>query len=361
MTRSSKQLKSILEVPLLCFTLATPRKSIKLFLYSIVAILLLSTQFAKAQKSGERLFVLNEKMHESLTQGNGKTACNPSEVLADLLRQIGEKARVYPTENYYYFTFYRGGKTFLGSLRLAVGQRDKGIVQFACYEKYTGWIDRETIPLVTKNLSQKNGVVVTKLSDFTYKVSFEKYSTTFHLNNLSQTKNKVPPAGNDKFVGRAFDESGLIFNLMYNKPSKKIYFILDKPGSTPETFIQHKTKIFIGKRTGFVFFEDQFQNYILVAANAEEVYKNTWYDGPFDQLPENFYKKIKFWDVVYDAFPELKGKIRDDGVMINEPDSVFGIFSYREYQNKRDLQFITKCTETQANRKDLLSCFFEGT
>ena len=336
-------------------------KSIRLILHSTVAVLLLFTQFAQARDSGERIFVLNEKMHDSLLQGNGNSACIPNEVLPGLLRQIGGVARVYPTENYYYFTFYREGKSFSGSLRLAVGQRDRGILQFACYEKYTSWIDRETIQVITKDLSKKDGVVVKKLSDFTYQVSFEQYSTTFHLNNLDQRENKLQSAGNDKFVGRVFDESGLTFNLMYNKPSKTIYFVLNTPNSTPETFIRHSKNVFIGKRTGFVFFEDQLHNYILVAANAEEIYKNTWYDGPFDQLPENFYMDIDFWGVVYDAYPELKGKLRDDGVFIEEPDHIFGIFSYREYQDESHLQFIAKCSEMHPDRKSLLRCFFGRT
>jgi hypothetical protein len=283
-------------------------------------------------------------------------ACDPNEVLGELFKQISPVATIYPTENYFYFSFFREGKSYSGDLRLAVDGRDDGIVQFVCYETYTSWLDKSLTPVVQKALSKTDGVFVTKINDFEYDIEFHGVSVKFLLNKIDQTPDKDKLEKGEKFSGRIFDESGLIFDLVYNPAEKAFYFVLDTKNPVADAFVKVKDKVYIGKRTGFVFFEDiVVKRFILIAVHTEEVHNNTAYDGPGDQLPENFYKEIGFWGHVYDAYPDLVGKLTSGGTYIDS-DFIFAIYAYQEYFSKKDLGFIDACMSRNSKGIKLILC-----
>ena len=47
--------------------------------------------------------------------------------------QLPEEVYVYPTENYYYFSFYTNGGLYCGNIRLGAEDRDHGLLSFAYY------------------------------------------------------------------------------------------------------------------------------------------------------------------------------------------------------------------------------------
>jgi hypothetical protein len=325
-----------------------------LCLYGLVICLL--TDRAVSQEDRPRHFELNEDMIRAVNTPANPQACSPNEVLGDLFKQISPVARIYPTENYYYFSFYRGGKSYSGSLRLAVDSRDDGIVQYACYETYTSWLEVNPKAGLEKQLSRDDGVFVTKISDFEYNIEFQDIGVTFVLNNIDQTPDKDKLRKGEKFVGRIFDESALIFDLVYNTIEKAFYFVLDTRKRIPDAFVRMKDNVYVGKRTGFVFFEDvAMKRFILIAVHSEEVNKNTPYDGPGDQLPENFYKDLGFLDYVYEAHPDLVGKLTSGGTYINSG-SIFAIYSYRDYFSKKDFGFIDSCITKNPSGTKLILC-----
>lgn len=53
------------------------------------------------------------------------------DVFQFVFNQLPDEVTVYPTENYYYYSFYHNGIELSGNIRLDALDRDKGIVHFA--------------------------------------------------------------------------------------------------------------------------------------------------------------------------------------------------------------------------------------
>jgi hypothetical protein len=309
---------------------------------------------AVCQEIRPRQFILNEDMIRGVLTPADPTACNPKDVLHDLFRQIGPVARIYPTENYYYFSFYRGGKLYSASLRLAADSRDRGIVQYNCVEALSTWIERGERMLISTELSQADGVDVRKIGEFEYSIGIDGAEVRFTLNEIDQRPDESKLARGEHFAGRIFDESGLVFELIYNRPEKAFYFLLDTQKRVPESFVKMKKNVFIGARTGFVLYQDIImRRLLLVAVQAEEIRSNTPYDGPFDQLPENYYEQLDFWKYVYEVYPKLVGKLTAGG-SFRDRKSIFAIAPYSSYSLKDDLRFIDTCTRMHQRAKMLV-------
>src|SRR5688572_14271291 len=51
-----------------------------------------------------------------------------------VLNSLADRVKVYPTENYYYFSFLDQGSEIWGNIRLDSIDREEGIVSFAYYQ-----------------------------------------------------------------------------------------------------------------------------------------------------------------------------------------------------------------------------------
>ena len=78
---------------------------------------------------------------------------DPKAMLAFVLESLPDRVKVYPTENYYYFTFYSQGVRYAGNIRLDMMDRDKGKLHFAYFEDLQEW--KEDAPL-TYNVFEKS-------------------------------------------------------------------------------------------------------------------------------------------------------------------------------------------------------------
>lgn len=336
-----------------------PRRALPRCLGPIIGLLLLLAFPAAggaAETPGPRYFTLNEQMIAGLETPADPKACDPGQVLGDLLVQLGPTAKVHPTENYFYFQFYRGARSYSGSLRFTLGKRDQGIVEYACYETYVSWLEPDHDKGVIAELSAKDGVAVVRTGHLEYEVAIDGLATRFALNNLDQTPNARILASGERFIGRSFDESGLAFDILYDQKRKAFFFVLDTRDQVTETFVKVSPRVAMGSRTGFVFYEDEAPNrMVLVAAYSEDIFRNSWFDGPFDHLPENFYETNGFWTAVYDAFPELEGKLSPSGEFLDDG-MIFAITPYRGYLSEAGLAFIKDCGARGLERADLIVC-----
>jgi hypothetical protein len=64
---------------------------------------------------------------------------DPIKVFAFVFASLPERVKVYPTENYYYFTFVHAGAPYDGNIRLDASNRDDGKVIFAYSEDLKEW------------------------------------------------------------------------------------------------------------------------------------------------------------------------------------------------------------------------------
>src|SRR5262249_56007559 len=129
-----------------------------------------------------------------------------------LHNSLPDRVKVYPTENYYYFTFVHRGVPYAGNIRIEPGDGDKVTVHFVYYQDWSEW--HEDSPLTHVVLDDSRGVGVEKLERLIYRLSYGGKSVVFALNDLSQVK---PPAGalapGERFIGPIFDESAIRFFL----------------------------------------------------------------------------------------------------------------------------------------------------
>jgi hypothetical protein len=273
--------------------------------------------------------------------------------------QLPEEVTVYPTENYYYYSFYHKGIEFSGNIRLDALDRDKGIVHFACFSTFNRWNDE--IINHYKKFEKSDGVVLKQIAPLKYALSYRTKTVTFKLNDLSRV---IPPVSkirkDEQFIGPVFDESGIQLYLVYNQKIKKFHYILNEQGTIPETFTPSKINkdIIIGTRTGFSFYRDSHKKrYLLIGVYSGNSMVNNYYDGPFDQLPDNFIKEDALKNAFISQSPELNGKIDRYGNTDNGTSRVL-ITPYIHYTYEQDLSVFSECTSRAGKNIDAYyTCF----
>jgi hypothetical protein len=283
---------------------------------------------------------------------------NPMAVLAFVLNSLPDRVNVYPTENYYYFNFFYGGSPYAGNIRIEPGDGDKPTVHFVYYEDWSEW--HQETPLTHVVLDASRGVTVEKLDRLVYRLTYGGKSVVFALNDLSQVR---PPAGSlapgETFIGPIFDESAIRFFLVYNSKLKLFLYTLDETVKVAEDFFPagRSGRILVGKRTGFVFYKDRLLDRKILIGVFEPNYRlNTHFDGPFDQLPDNFIEGETLRRAILEVAPSLKGHIDRFGSF---PGGAvrFLIRPYATYQTVSELYGVDKCARARLRAASYYTCF----
>jgi hypothetical protein len=273
---------------------------------------------------------------------------DPMAVFDFVFTTLPERVKVYPTENYYYFTFINDGAPFDGNIRLDASNRDQGKVIFAYSEDLEEY--RNETPVQHLILDESQGVKLEKVENFVYRMTYKGKSVVFELNDLSNVK---PPANalapDEEFIGPTFDESGIRFFLVFDKRLKIFHFILDETVKVADQFEPTKKsdRILIGKRTGFAFYRDHLrERKIMIGAFEGNMVTNSYFDGPFDQLPDNFIQGDMLKDAIIAAAPEMKGRIDRFGAW-GDGSERFAIDPYIAYRMLDDLSMFDDCAQAR--------------
>ena len=193
----------------------------------------------------------------------------------------------------------------------------------------------------------------------TYRVTHAGKTVTFVLNDLSAVKPPPERCGPDEtFLGPVFDESGIRFFLVFNSRLKIFHFVLDETTPVADQFAAPKGSepIQIGKRTGFAFYPFDGRK-ILVGVDERQSRLNTYLDGPFDQLPENFIEGEALREAILAADPSAKGKIDRLG-NFTDGSGRFLIHPYLLYRQLGDLAVFQRCVASKAvAAADRAACF----
>jgi hypothetical protein len=300
----------------------------------------------------------NESYVEDVLSPSQLNIDDPMAVFGFVMSRLPERVKVYPTENYYYFGFTQNGIRYAGNIRLDASNRDDGKVDFAYFEDTSQWYDDS--PIKHMVLDAARGVMVEKIEPLQYRVSYQGKSIVFALNDLRNVK---PPAGalgpDEKFIGPIFDESAIRFFLVFNTKLKIFHYVLDETEKVAEQFFSPKKsdRILIGKRTGFAFYRDhRLDRKILIGAFEGNMRANNYFDGPFDQLPDNFIEGETLRDAILSVQPLLKGQIDRFG---SAPDGSirFMIGPYLPYRAISDLDPIHACAVRKQKAPDYHRCF----
>jgi len=289
----------------------------------------------------------NQQYIEETQADNTLDVDNIMSVFTYVLDSLPDTVKVYPTENYFYFSFVHGGIRWAGNLRFDVETRDAGKVHITYFKDFTAWQQDEHDH--TAILGASDGVVVERLRDLVYRVTAAGRSVVFELNDLSTVT--PPPAAvrqQEKYLGPVFDESGVRFFLVFNPQQKLFLFILDETVPTADELYPSAASenIVIGRRTGFAFYRDRFaERRILVGVHGGNTSVNNYLDGPFDQLPDNFIKGNELLDAILTVSPELEGTL--DRFGNSDDDTVrYLIAPYMQYEFDDELGFFDACTRS---------------
>jgi hypothetical protein len=302
---------------------------------------------------------MHESLVEDLMRATELPLADPVAMFAYVLGALPERVKVYPTENYYYFSFIYGKVRYAGNIRLDVMDRDRGRVHFAFYEDLAEWKDETPVTHVVLDMAQ--GVAVEKLDRLLYRISYRDKTVVFALNDLSGV---VPHTGtlgpDEKYIGPIFDDSAIRFFLIYNTRLKIFHYVLDESVEVADQFSPATAtdRIVIGKRTGFAFYRDhRLDRKILIGVFEGNARVNNYLDGPFDQLPDNFIEGDTLRDIILDVDPSLAGKIDRLG---GSPDGAdrFLISPYMHYRQEDELLVFHRCaTSTKIDASLYYACF----
>ena len=335
------------------------RSRLKLWLAALAAICLValtpgSPQAAEDDQTGQPGpsfpdLRTNQGFLEEISKASAFDIEDPTAAFRFVFFSLPDEIQVYPTENYYYFKFFHGGIEYAGNLRLAASDRDQGILHFAYFADANASSSEGDMKY--KPLSVKDGVRVEKLGPLEYKVAYGGKEVAFHLNDLSDVK---PPAGllrdNEVYMGPVFDESGLEFFLVFNPDLKIFHYILNETWTLRDQFVASTVseRIVIGKRTGFAFYLDHYTDRkVLIGVHSANVIANNFYDGPFDQLPDNFNTSDALKEAIEASDPSVKGMIDRFGYF-STGEGRYLIGPYLQYSSADELMAFDQCASDKS-------------
>lgn len=336
------------------------KKSILFILAVTCAITFLSLSSGSGVGGIENRFMifLNEHKLEALSQQIDLDDIN--KVFGLVFSGLNDQVDVYPTENYYYFIFNANGKEIWGNIRFPRVLRDEGMLSFAYWEfdNFPQQMDDPNFFTNSNKLGPEHGVKVIRISPFEYLVEYEGKKVSFLLNQLEQ---KIPDSvklrKGEEFMMHTFDESGLRFFLLYNHKSEDFMFVLDEEEGPPEEFITLADDFLLGKRTQFVFYDDQENDRkILVAVFSENIKRNNYYDGPFDQLADNYITEATGLKAcINKTYPYARGRVNDFGEFVDPYGNVtevrIALTPYYNYDSMDDLMYFIELCKNEKGEK----------
>jgi len=304
----------------------------------------------------------NEIAIEDATRRTALGIDDPVATFAFIFGALPDRVRVYPTENYFYFSFFHNGTRYAGNIRLAAADRDNGKLHFEYYQDVVEWMGEGRAHHAVLDASQ--GVTVERVERLIYRVSRESRSVIFALEDLSGVK---PPANalgpHEEFIGPVADESAIRFFLVYNWRLKIFHYVLDETSAVADELVRAKgtDRILIGRRTSFAFYRDhRLDRRILIGVYEGNSRRNTYFDGPFDQLPENFIEGEKLRHAIVDSDPHVKGEIDRFGNFL-DGSGRYLIHPYILYRTQDDLYAVHKCAAGKRNTAIYYKCLASNT
>jgi hypothetical protein len=319
---------------------------------------MLAAAGATAQGQQRPALHTDEAYIEEVTRATTLDVDDPMEVFSFVLGSLPDRVKVYPTENYYYFSFYHNGARYAGNIRIEPHDDGGQTVHFTYYLDTSEWHeDAKWIHIV---LDAAHDVSVEKVDRLVYRISYRGKSVVFALNDLSGVK---PPPGaiasDEKFIGPIFDEAGIRFFLVYNSKLRDFHYILDETEHVADQFFPspRTDRILIGRRTGFAFYRDhRLDRKILIGVYEGNMRLNTYFDGPFDQLPDNFIEGDTLRKAILEVQPDLKGEIDRFGSALSG-EVRFMIDPYLPYRRVEDLYPYHRCASKKVRAASYYDCF----
>jgi hypothetical protein len=252
---------------------------------------------------------------------------NPRSVLRAVLAAAPDPATVYPSEQYYYYMFPLGPRAVSGNIRFAEAARGRVSV---------GYFDtRHPADSRTAQFRDgQDGVRIRYDPDASaVDLALDGVERRFRLDRSALRPPSFPLLEGETHVSGVLDESGYALHLIYWKPGRCFYYVLNEDFPRPEPWsrgLSERVEVWWGDRSGFCFLRHPATGrFILVGVHQREVRLNTWYDGPFDQVPPD----LPLRPLLEHVYPYIldAGGVDEHGTFLRTPGSRVAISPYQEY------------------------------
>src|SRR5262249_1968724 len=140
---------------------------------------------------------------------------------------------------------------------------------------------------------------------------------------------------------------------------RNFHYILDETHGVADEFFQsaRTDRILIGRRTGFALYRDhRRERKILIGVYESNMRLNTYFDGPFDQLPDNFIEGETLRKAILEVQPELKDHIDRFG-SAPSGEVRYMIDTYLPYRRLDELYPYDSCASKRINSARYYDCF----
>lgn len=331
-------------------------------LATIALLIAISASLSSAQPS-RRLagFFTNEDIIAGLADRTVDLADSLA-VFHRVLESLPDTVEMMPSENYYYFGFYTAGRLVTGSMSLFPHERDSGVIGFGYTEK-RGERQPASDDLLGGwgTFGAAEGVTVQHVGGRVWRVANEHRSVLFKVARATSSGGGSPRVrASESVVLRSLDESGLAFALVLDRRERKLFWALDESAVVPETFEPIGESLVVGARTRFAFHVDSaIGRRVLVGVDGYNVLGNTWFDGPFDQIPDNDIERgaVDLLGAVSIAYPQLADRIDRFGKYRDNPSTRIAIAPYLVYFSIDELREAARaCRAESVTTSRRLSC-----
>ncbi len=250
---------------------------------------------------------------------------DPRGVLELVLSQAPRYTNVFPTERYYYYRAGLADGEVWGNLRFT--DVEDGVLHIGYFDP----LDRSQSRAAS--FSEEDGVFVIADGRRVAVRTNRGRTTEFLLCELDATDDNLKLLLGEVVVAGVLDESGIPLTLLYNEEEGCFYYILREHLPIADTILPTDiSRVFIGWNSGFAFFRDGLGRLVLFGVRAGHIQQNSYYDGPFDQVPPH----LPLRDKLEAAYPYVtyRGGIDEHGRFRNLPGMRVAISPYRTYQSR---------------------------
>jgi hypothetical protein len=302
------------------------------------------------------------EFHEAFIRelsAKGPDLADPLAVFSLVFGDLPKRITVYPSEGYYYFAFRSGGELVRGNIRLPVAERDSNGVSFAYFfgSDASDSARNRSLP-AGLTIGPAQGLRLRRTGPFAYAMRWRGRSVRVSIYDASIERARPPSLyEGEELVGPSFDESGVRFWLLFNRTESRFYYVRNALFPHVEkyrelAFEEPGSPILIGTATGFAYLRDESDGRMyLIGVARRNVVGNTYYDGPFDQLPDAFADPEKLRDMIVLADPSVAGELGPYGHFLADPNARYAIAPYLEYSATAQLQPYRRCVASKGRGK----------
>lgn len=281
------------------------------------------------------------------------------ERLADLAEFVFERTPeliiVWPSESYYYFTADTSDGEYAGNFRFT--EIGEGAATFAIFP--VGRNNQRDVGRVLP-LVEETGFTAHRVWGSLFEVKYRAHTRLVWVEEGSAHLRQPAILGLDEqWLSWLRDESGTPFHLVYDLNDNGFFFVLDESGGVESDLVSYgdgaNGDFIVSSRTEFVFLQEHDPlRKILVGVRSSNIESNSYFDGPFDQIPGH----LPLRELIYQSYPYLKlGGVDEFGFYCMADGMRAAITPYFQYSTKEEfLENASRCADMSSSHSERRSC-----